>query len=134
MFLIPEHQIIIMKLVGNALRSLFGRRFTRKYPKTRPELPEGFRGRVKHLPEKCIYCGLCAKYCPSGAIKVDIKNKKFEYNWGRCLFCGQCEEVCHTMPKRDAIKLTREFELSGKDRKDFRYSSKGAQLASRNFK
>jgi formate hydrogenlyase subunit 6/NADH:ubiquinone oxidoreductase subunit I len=109
----------MINLFGEAMKNLLGRRFTRQYPKQRPPLPEGLRGKVQHFREKCIYCGLCAKYCPSNAITVDIKNKEWNYNWGQCLFCGQCEEVCHLMPRKDAIKLTKEFEMADRDRNKF---------------
>jgi len=108
-----------MKLIGNVLRNLFMKPFTRKYPDVKPEIPTGFRGKVIHYPERCIYCGLCAKYCPSGAIKVNVKKKIWSYDWGKCTFCGQCQEICHEIPKKDAIRLTKEYELAGKNRKEF---------------
>ncbi len=114
-----------MRLIGEAIRNLFRGVFTRRYPKERPEIPDDFRGKVIHFPERCIYCGLCAKYCPSGAIQVDIKNKRWSYNWGRCLFCQQCEETCHNLPKKDAIRLTKVYEMAGPERKKFTYSDKG---------
>jgi formate hydrogenlyase subunit 6 len=101
-----------MKLLGEALRNLFRRSFTQKYPKVKPEVPEGLRGKLEHFKEKCIYCGWCEKQCPSAAITVDIKNKIWTHDLGKCLFCAQCEEVCHEVPKKDAIKMTPDFELA----------------------
>ena len=117
-----------MRMIFDAIKNLFGRRFTRNYPKTRPPLPEGLRAKVMHDREKCIYCGMCARYCPSDAIKVDMKKREWRYDWGKCLFCAQCEEVCRDIVKKDAIKLTQEFELAGKDRKRFIFSDKGKSL------
>ena len=101
-----------MKLLGEALRNLFRRPFTQKYPKVKPEVPDRLRGKLEHDKVKCIYCGLCEKQCPSDAITVDVKNKIWTHDLGKCLFCAQCEEVCHEMPKRDAIILTPEYELA----------------------
>lgn len=100
-----------MMLVPEALKSLFRRAFTRRYPKERPVLPQGFRGKLNHFPDKCIYCGLCEKYCPSGCIKVDRVKKTWKHDLGQCLFCEQCVEICHEMPKRDALSMGADYEL-----------------------
>jgi len=99
-----------MRLIGETLKSIFRRPFTQKYPKVKPLIPEGLRGRVEHDRDKCIYCGLCAKYCPSGAIEVDVKKKEWRYDMGRCLFCSQCEEVCRYTVRKEAISMTMDYE------------------------
>ena len=110
-----------MKLLGEALRNLARKPFTEKYPQEKPQVPYNFRGKVVHIPDKCIYCGLCAKYCPSNAITVDVKNKTWSIDYGKCLFCQQCEEVCRDMIKKNAIKLSSVYELANSDRKEMRY-------------
>lgn len=43
---------------------------------------------------KCINCGMCAKNCPVGNIKID-KNGKFHFG-GECLMCTRCSFNCPT--------------------------------------
>lgn len=106
-----------MRMLPRVLLTLFRRSATEGYPKKKPDLPPGFRGRPVHDHEKCIHCGLCEKYCPSGAIKVDKAKKTWTHDLGKCLFCAQCEEVCHEMVRKDAIKMSKEFELASGNRK-----------------
>ena len=106
-----------MGLIFTSLGNLFRRRFTQNYPKVKPKLPPDFRGKLFHDRSKCIYCGLCEKYCPSGAIKVDKVKKTWTHDLGKCVFCGQCEETCHLMPKKDAIKMSTEFEMATHNKK-----------------
>lgn len=42
--------------------------------------------------EKCIVCGLCARFCPMKALEV--KDKKLLFNPERCLGCGVCAHKC----------------------------------------
>ncbi|UCD07382.1 MAG: 4Fe-4S binding protein [Candidatus Aenigmatarchaeota archaeon] len=98
-----------MRLTGEALKNVFKRPFTQKYPKVKPIIPEGLRGRVEHDKNKCIYCGMCDKYCPSGAIEVEV-GRAWRYDMGRCLFCSQCEEVCKYMVRKNAITMVMDFE------------------------
>ena len=43
--------------------------------------------------EKCISCGLCAKYCPYKAIKHE-ENKPVEIMEAACKGCGTCVAIC----------------------------------------
>lgn len=44
--------------------------------------------------DKCIFCTLCARNCPSGALTVDRKKKIWEVDEGLCTGCGVCEAGC----------------------------------------
>lgn len=101
-----------MGLILSALGNLFRSRATQRYPKEKPSVPSDLRGKLYHDKAKCIYCGLCEKYCPSRAIIVDKAKKTWTHDLGKCLFCAQCEETCRLLPKKDAIKMSPEFELA----------------------
>ena len=49
---------------------------------------------------KCIYCTLCAKKCPQGAIEVDRAAKTWKLDEDQCVGCGVCESVC---PKKAIV-------------------------------
>ena len=51
-------------------------------------------GRPVQDPSKCVYCTICAKKCPAGALTVDRANKTWELNEDLCIGCGNCYEVC----------------------------------------
>lgn len=51
--------------------------------------------------EKCIYCGICWKFCPEPAIKIIDDKPVIDYDF--CKGCMMCAEECPT----DAI-LTEE--------------------------
>jgi hydrogenase-4 component H len=89
---------------------------TTKYPKKPDIAPSGFRGMPELLPDKCIFCGECAKVCPPGVIWLneDAKEKTLTLSICGCIFCGMCEEVCPA----GAVRLTQEYELGSKKKGD----------------
>ena len=56
-------------------------------------------GKPVQDPSKCIYCTLCARNCPAGALTVDRKEKTWVLDEDLCVACGTCQGAC---PK-DAI-------------------------------
>lgn len=77
-------------------------------PATRLKMREPFEKQRGHIDidiQKCIFCGRCARECPSGCIKVDRKTAVWEINPFECIICGVCVEVCPTK----ALSMLREF-------------------------
>ena len=51
-------------------------------------------GKPVYDSSKCVYCTLCAKKCPAGALTVDRANKTWTLDEDKCVSCGTCAEVC----------------------------------------
>ena len=80
--------------IGNIVRNAFSRPATRLYPAVKRQPPPGTRGRLDIEIDKCSYCTLCDKRCPSNAIKVDRTAKQWTLNPYACIVCGYCVEAC----------------------------------------
>jgi len=117
-----------MGVVIEALKSLFKKPFTRKYPKEKVKPPKRFRGKIIFDKKGCTACGLCRMICPANAITLGRKIKQIKVgkivhkqiihpiesiDIGKCVSCGLCVEICP--PK--VISFTNKFELANKDRK-----------------
>ncbi|MBL7666309.1 MAG: NADH-quinone oxidoreductase subunit I [Bacteriovoracaceae bacterium] len=111
---------------------------TIQYPEERRDYSQRFRGMHfisvdKNKTENCTACYLCQTVCPAECIHIiaderdednnpdGVKKEKrplsFDIDALRCCFCGFCEEAC---PK-DAIKLSRNYELAVTTRDDAIY-------------
>ncbi len=51
-------------------------------------------GKPVNDPSKCVYCTLCAKKCPAGALEVDRAAKTWTLDEDKCVGCGTCAEAC----------------------------------------
>jgi NADH-quinone oxidoreductase subunit I len=132
---------IYLPAVLNGMRITFSHLFRKKatirYPETKREFAEIYRGqhvlkRDDEGRERCTACGLCAVACPAEAITMIAAERKpgeeslyreekyaavYEINMLRCIFCGLCEEAC---PK-EAIFLTKRIVPSDFERDGFVY-------------
>ena len=117
-------------------RSLIKRELmTIEYPEVKRDYSQRFRGMHfisvdENKTENCTACYLCQTVCPAECITIVAgerpagenengvsKEKRplvFDIDALRCCFCGFCEEAC---PK-DAIKLSRNYELAVPTRKE----------------
>ena len=82
------------KLGKLTLRSLFSKPVTVRYPYERRTQPPETRGHVKNNVEDCIFCGMCQRACPVGAIAVDRKAGNWEIDPFRCISCKYCVREC----------------------------------------
>ena len=49
---------------------------------------------------KCVYCTICARKCPAGALTVDRAAKTWVLDEDMCVGCGTCADAC---PKKCII-------------------------------
>ena len=106
-----------MNLLPEVIKRLFSKPSTRRYPKERPTLPDGFRGKVAWSRDTCIFCMLCAVNCPTDAIAINKEQGTWAIDTGKCIFCGKCHDVCPTTPK--SVNNSEKFELAEYDKAKF---------------
>lgn len=110
-----------MKLVTFAkteLRNLFSTPATRPYPQQPREYTERYRGHIENDMDLCIFCSLCARRCPTGAIQVDRTARTWSISPYSCIQCGYCVEGCpkkclsmkQTYTQPGPEKTTKSFE------------------------
>lgn len=75
---------------------------TSRYPYEPRRVISGSRGQLVFTKENCVYCTVCAKKCPTGALTVIRAQKRWIIDRLRCISCGYCVEVC---PK-DSLALS----------------------------
>ena len=85
-----------MKILPQAIKNIFKKPFTHRYPYEPMILTPGARGDFTWTREKCIFCQICERVCPAEAIKINKEKKVYEMDNGKCVFCGTCEENCPT--------------------------------------
>ena len=76
------------------LHNLFSKPATRMYPQVARVYPERTRGQIGINIDDCIFCGICSKKCPTGAIAVSRETKSWTIKRFGCIQCGECVGVC----------------------------------------
>lgn len=84
----------IMNFTKTVMGNLFTKPVTRNYPAVPREYPERTRGKIEIDINTCIFCGICSKKCPTGAIAVDREGKNWSIERFGCIQCGYCVESC----------------------------------------
>lgn len=47
------------------------------------------------IEESCIYCGMCARFCNTGALYINDSKTEITFNPSKCISCGLCERACY---------------------------------------
>ena len=85
-----------MKMLPTVLSNLFSKPATRNYPFDVRENFPTTRGELVNDIDRCIFCGTCARKCPSQCLEVT--KDKTEGTWSlsffSCVGCGVCVDAC----------------------------------------
>ncbi len=89
---------------------------TTRYPFEPRRMLTGSRGRLVFTKDNCVYCTVCAKKCPTGALVVNRAKKEWAIDRLRCITCGYCVEVCpkkslQLKPSHDGPAVTKDLEV-----------------------
>lgn len=84
----------MLPMLKTILASLFKTPATIPFPHAVRREPGPVRGKVVITLENCIFCGICGRCCPSGAIAVDRQEKSWAIDPFGCVQCGYCVESC----------------------------------------
>ncbi len=84
----------LFKIGKMVIRSLFSKPATLMYPII-PRIPTPLtRGHISIDINTCIFCGICSKKCPTGALVVNRAEKTWEIDRLSCIQCNCCVDVC----------------------------------------
>ena len=97
------------------IKNLFRKPATQMYPLVKKEYYPLTRGKVQNRTEDCIYCGMCQRKCPAGAIEVNRAEKLWSIDPLRCITCNYCVEVCPKKCLSMANRYTLPFAKSEKE-------------------
>jgi len=102
-----------LRELKEAVRSLFSRPYTTKFPKEAHIPVSAFKGAPEFHKDDCVGCGACAEVCPAATIYVkdDLKTRmrNITLRLDSCLFCGNCQANCIT---QKGIMLGNKYDLA----------------------
>ena len=102
-----------LRELREALRAVFSKRYTSRFPASPQKAAPGFRGKPVPDDEWCIGCHACSQVCPAEAIEIEDRGevRLIKRLYDRCVYCGQCQELC---PRPSpGVVLSQEYDMAG---------------------
>ncbi len=84
----------VLSMTKTLVKSIVHGPYTKLYPAKKKDYYDRTRGSVEIVIKECIYCGLCERRCPTGAIKVEKVRSAWSIDRLKCIQCNYCGEVC----------------------------------------
>jgi formate hydrogenlyase subunit 6/NADH:ubiquinone oxidoreductase subunit I len=81
-------------MTKTVLKNLLSGPATLMYPQRKRTYAPITKGRVENDINKCIFCGLCSRRCPTYAIVVAKDNREWQIDRLKCCTCNLCVEIC----------------------------------------
>jgi ech hydrogenase subunit F len=81
-------------MTKTVIKNLLGGPATLMYPKKKRAFTPITRGAVGIDINKCIFCGMCGRRCPTDAIVVTKDNREWQIDRLKCCTCNLCVEIC----------------------------------------
>ena len=123
----------MMFMTPHILKNLFTKSATRLYPMEQRDPFERARGELAIAVEDCIFCGACARKCPSQCIIVDKADATWTLDPMACIGCGICVSACpksclqQEMAYRRPTTVREELVLQGEVRRKPRKAAPGEE-------
>lgn len=84
----------MLQMAKTVFRNLLTNPATQMYPFKKKAFYKNTRGKVGIKIEDCIFCGMCSRKCPTGALEVTRDKKEWTITRTKCISCSFCVEVC----------------------------------------
>jgi ech hydrogenase subunit F len=81
-------------MTKTVIKNLLAGPATLMYPKKKRTYTPIARGRVEIDINRCIFCGMCGRRCPTYAIVVTKDIKEWQIDRLKCCTCNLCVEIC----------------------------------------
>ncbi len=95
----------LLRMSKTLFKNLFHGPYTVLYPIKQKDKYERTRGKIGIDIDNCIFCGMCERRCPTGAIKVEKGKTSWSIERLQCIQCNYCNEVC---PKK-CLRMENEY-------------------------
>ena len=73
-----------------------------------------------YIDDSCIFCGMCAKFCCTGALSINKERTEITFNPSKCTSCMLCEKACYhgKLHYKDSLELKDFFSTMTVAKKD----------------